>query len=73
MTAEQIMDQIKQLDPQDQKRIIYYVYQLDAERKLSGAELSSLAKRFVEATDEGEAARVREEITRGFYGRKSNA
>jgi hypothetical protein len=47
---------------------VRFVYQLDAERKLSGPELSTLAARLVEAADPAEASRVRETIIRGFYG-----
>jgi len=50
--------------------IVRFVYRLDAERKLSGPELSALAQRFITATDAAEASRVPEEIVRGFYGGK---
>jgi hypothetical protein len=51
MTASEIIDEIKRLDPQEQLGVIRFAYQLDAERKLSGEELSSLAARMTE-TDE---------------------
>ena len=73
MAAEQIIEEIKRLDPKEQLRVIQFVYQLDAERQLSGAELAALAKRMVEAPDEVEAARIREAIVRGFYGQQRNA
>jgi len=34
MTAAQIIEEIKRLDPKDQAGIIRFAYQLDAERKL---------------------------------------
>jgi hypothetical protein len=37
-------------------------------RKLGPEELGALAKRLAKATDPGEAARLRERLTRGFYG-----
>ncbi len=40
--------------------MIRFAYQLDAERKLSGAELSSLAARMTETDDAVEAARIPE-------------
>ena len=43
MTATQIIDELKRLDPQEQVGIVRFVYQLDAERRLSGPELSTLA------------------------------
>jgi hypothetical protein len=73
MAAEQIIEEIKRLDPKEQLRVIHFVYQLDAERQLSGAELAALAKRMVDAPDEVEAARIRETIGRGFYGRRKDA
>lgn len=48
------------------------VYQLDAERKFSGPELTALAERLV-AADPVEASRVRETIVSGFYGTKPDA
>ena len=69
MTAAQIIEEIKRLDPKEQLGIIRFAYQLDAERHLTGGELSSLAERMVNTTDAVEAARVRESIVRGFYGR----
>jgi len=72
MTASEIIEEIKRLDPQEQLGVIRFAYQLDAERKLSGAELSSLATRMTETDDAVEAARIREAIVRGFYGAKTS-
>jgi hypothetical protein len=73
MTASQIIDEIMSLPPEEQAGVVRFVYELEAERKLSGTELSVLAEHFVNAPDPAEASRVREEIVRGFYGGKSNA
>ena len=73
MTAAEIIDGIKRLPPEEQAGVVRFVYRLDAERKLSGPELSALAQRFVTATDPEEASRAREEIVRGFYGRNADA
>ena len=74
MTAQQIIEEIKRLDPKEQLGVIRFAYQLDAERKLNGGELSDLAARMTETDDVVEAARIREAILRGFYGaKKSNA
>ena len=67
MTAKQIIEEIKRLDPKDQLGVIRFAYQLDAERKLSGDELSGLAARMTETNDPAEAAIIRESIVRGFY------
>ena len=73
VTAEQIIEEIKRLDPKEQLGVIRFAYQLDAERQLSGSELSSLAERMVNTSDEVEAARIRETILRGFYGHRKDA
>jgi len=71
VTANQIIEEIKRLDPKEQIGVIRFAYQLDAERQLTGKELSALAERMVNTTDPAEQARVREEIVRGFYGQDS--
>jgi hypothetical protein len=73
VTASQIIDEIKSLTPEEQAGVVRFVYQLDAERKLSGPELSTLAERLVNATDPVEPSRVRETIVRGFYGADRDA
>ena len=73
MTAAQIISEIKALPPEEQAGVVRAVYELDAERKLSGPELSSLAERLVQTKDPVEASRVRESIVRGFYGAKGDA
>ena len=73
MTAAQIISEIKALSPEEQAGVVRAVYQLDAERKLSGPELSALAERLVQAEDPIEASRVREAVDRGFYGAERDA
>ncbi len=72
MNAQQIIEEIKRLDPKEQLGVIRFAYELDAERQLSGVELSKLAARMTETDDAVEAARIRETIARGFYGAKKN-
>ena len=72
MTAQQIIEEIKRLDPKEQLGVIRFAYELDAERQLSGKELSKLAARMTETDDIAEAARIRETIARGFYGTQKN-
>jgi hypothetical protein len=73
VTASQIISEIRALTPEEQAGVVRFVYQLDAERKLSGPELSALAERLVNAADPVEASRVRETIVRGCYGAEHNA
>jgi hypothetical protein len=49
MTAAQIINEIKSLPVEEQAEVIRFAYQMDAERQLTGKELSSLAERRVEA------------------------
>ena len=71
MTTAQIITEIKVLSPEEQAGVARAVYELDAERKLSGPELSLLAERLVRNADPIEASRVRESIIRGFYGNET--
>jgi hypothetical protein len=73
MTASEIIEEIKRLDPNEQLGVIRFAYQLDAERRLTGKELSSLAESMVNASDPAEEATIREAIVRGFYGQRRNA
>jgi hypothetical protein len=73
MTAATIIEQIRKLPPEDQLLVIQFAYKLDAERKLSGDELSALAKRMTECTDPKEVSVIREAISRGFYGTGKDA
>ena len=73
MNAAQIIDEIQRLPPSDQAEVVQFAYRLDAERMLSGAELGVLAQRMIDATDPMEKLRLREEMTRGFYGGKPGA
>ena len=59
--------------PDEQAKVVRFAYRLDAERQLTGEELSALAGRMAATTDPVQAAKLREEITRGFYGGKPDA
>jgi len=72
VTADQIVEEIRRLDPKEQLGVIRFAYQLDAERRLTGNELSRLAARMAETNDPAEAAMIRETIVRGFYGQQQN-
>jgi hypothetical protein len=73
MTAKQIIDEIATLSPEEQEKVLRFAYNLDAERQLTGRELSALGKRMVSSNDPVQQMQLREEITRGFYGRKPDA
>ena len=73
MTASQIISEIAVLPPEEQAEVIRFVCRLEVERRLTGGELTALAERLTEATSPAERAVLREEIVRGFYGRKPQA
>jgi hypothetical protein len=73
MTTEQIIHEITALPPSEQAKIVKFAYQLNAERQLSGDELSALAKKMAGTTNPLEERMLREQITRGFYGEKPRA
>ena len=68
MTATEIIREIETLPPEEQSKIVQFAYRLDAARKLSSRELSTLAERMVASNDPTEAAVLRATIVQGFYG-----
>jgi DNA mismatch repair protein MutH len=70
MTAARIIDEIKHLTEEEQSAVIQFVRELDRAQQLNGSELAELAKRMVYSTDPAEVERLKDEITRGFYGDK---
>jgi len=73
VTVAKIIEEIRHLSPKEQAEVIQFAYRLDAERRLTGKELSALAERMTQTTDPAEAALVRETIARGFYGGEPHA
>ncbi len=73
VNASEIIRQIEALPRDEQVEVIRFVYRLDAHRKLSGGELTSLAERLADTADQADALILRDAIVRGFYGAKPNA
>ena len=73
MSASQIIEEIQRLPPTEQAEVVQFAYRLDAERMLSGEEIGALAQRMIDATDPLEKLKLRDELTRGFYGGKPDA
>ena len=73
MTATAVIEEIEQLPPEEQSRVIQFSIELARKRQLTGKELGELARRMVETKDPAEADRLQEEIVRGFYGGKPHA
>jgi hypothetical protein len=68
MTAAKVIEEIKHLPREEQRRVLEFAFELARERQLSGKELSALAQRMVDSDDPAEVERLESEITRGFYG-----
>ena len=68
MTATEIIHEIDCLPPAELAEVVRYAKQLDKRRPLSGAELTELAERMVNAGDPAEADRLQEALVKGFYG-----
>jgi hypothetical protein len=68
VTAIQIIREIDRLPPAEQSKVVRYAKDLDSSRQLSGDELNELAQSMVDASDPASAARLKEEIVKGFYG-----
>jgi hypothetical protein len=68
MTASAVIEEIKQLSPAEQSRVIRFAVELARERQLSGEKLSELAQRMADSDNPAEVQKLREEIHRGFYG-----
>lgn len=68
MTATAVIEEIKQLPPAEQSRVLRFAFELARERQLAGKALSELAQQMADANDPADKSRLREEIHRGFYG-----
>jgi hypothetical protein len=68
MTAITVIEEIEQMPPAEQSRVIQYAIELARKRQLSGKELAVLAQRMVESDDPDEVEKLKSALTRGFYG-----
>jgi hypothetical protein len=68
MTATDVIDEIKHLPQSEQSKVIQFTFELARSRQLSGEELGVLAQRMVDSNDPAEKDKLKDEITRGFYG-----
>lgn len=68
MTAIQIIREIDSLPPLELAKVVRHAKELDKRRPLTGAELTELAQRMVDAPDTAEADRLQEALVKGFYG-----
>jgi hypothetical protein len=73
MTAVEVIEEIKRLPRDEQRRVLEFVRQAGESLPFSAEELGRLAKQMVEAKDPAEADRLQEKIVRGFYGGEPHA
>lgn len=73
MTGTEIIREIEALPQREQDDVIRFAYRLGTRKKLTPAELGSLAERLAATTDSEETAVLREEIVQGFYGGRVDA
>jgi hypothetical protein len=68
MTAATVIEEIKQLAPEEQAEVIQFAVELARSRQLTAQELGELADRLAESKDPAEIIRLKSAMTRGFYG-----
>jgi hypothetical protein len=73
VTAVEIISEIEHLPAEEQAKVVAFAQRISERAMLSGADLSKLAGRLADGPNPAEAARLREEIEKGFYGAPSHA
>jgi hypothetical protein len=68
MTAAKVIEEMDDLPPDEQVKVIQHAFDLAEHRQLSGEELGRLAQQMVDSNDPREVERLKSEIMRGFYG-----
>jgi len=68
MTSAAIIEEIKQLSPEEQAEVIQFTSELARKRQLTAKQLGELADRLAESDDPAEIVRLKSVMTRGFYG-----
>lgn len=68
MTAATVIEEIKQLAPNEQAEVIQFAVGLARSRQLTAQELGELGDRLANSTDPAEIIRLKSAMTRGFYG-----
>lgn len=68
MTAAKVIEEIDELPPEEQAKVIQHAFELARHRQLSADELGGLAERLAASDDPAEIIRLKSAMTRGFYG-----
>jgi len=68
MTAAKVIEEMNDLPPEEQAKVIQHAFELARHRQLSADELGDLAERLASSKDPAEITRLKSAMTRGFYG-----
>ncbi len=68
MTAAKVIEEIDDLSPDEQAKVIQHAFKLARSRQLTAEELGKLAERLAESNDPAKIVRLKSAMTRGFYG-----
>ena len=68
MSAAKVIDEIRQLPPNEQAEVIQFTFELARRRQLTPDELGELAEKLATSEDPAEIIRLKSALTRGFYG-----
>jgi hypothetical protein len=71
MTASQVIEEIKRLPPEEQRKV--FEFTRSESRRLTPEELGRLADEMANTQDPKRASELKEEIVRGFYGSEPHA
>jgi hypothetical protein len=68
MTAAKVIEEIDELSPDEQAKVIQHASRLARSRQLSADEFGELEDRLPETTNPAEIIRPKSDMMRGFYG-----
>ena len=68
MTAAKVIEEMDDLPPDEQAKVIQHAFELARLRQLSPDELGELAERLTASSDPAEIIRLKSAMKRGFYG-----
>jgi hypothetical protein len=73
MTSGEIIEEIKRLPDEERQKVLEFARANLDGGQLTGKEIAELTRKMVSSRDTAEAARLEEEIIRGFYGAEPHA
>jgi hypothetical protein len=68
VTAAKVIEEMDDLPPEEQVKVIQHALELARHRQLSPDELGDLAGRLAASSDPAEIIRLKSAMKRGFYG-----